>query len=76
MNNTKGMSQITIMFYSLMFLILWALFFANTIGEFAHQAVVNGELTGIEAFILENINIVILFIFIVFIIAISFAGGG
>jgi hypothetical protein len=59
-----------------MFIILWSLTISNIVGEFGHQAVVDNNLTGVEAFLLDNFNLVILFIFIVFMVAIGFATGG
>jgi hypothetical protein len=73
--NKKGLSALSIIFISLVFIIIWSMALSNIVGEFGHQAVTSNNLSGIEAFLLDNINLVILFIFVVFMIAIGFATG-
>lgn len=74
--NKKGLSPINIIFISFVFIIIWSMAIGNIIGEFGHQAVEQNNLTGIEALLLENMNLIIMFIFVVFMIAIGFATGG
>lgn len=75
MNYKKAMSKISIIFFSFIFLILWALFFAEQLSTWGAVAVVNGGFTGIEAFLYMNLNLLVGVIFFIFIIAVSFSGG-
>jgi hypothetical protein len=70
-NNKKGLGKISIIFFSLVFVILWALFFAAQLSFWGHQAVINGNLSGIEAFFYDNINLVVGVIFSIFILAVA-----
>lgn len=72
----KGLSNISIIFFSLVFIIFWSISFAPLLSEWGHQAVINGSYTGIEALFYENLNFVVAIIFIIFIIAIGFANSG
>ena len=76
MNNKAqtGPSMVSIIFYTFIFIILWALFFSQQLATWGHQAVVNGEYTGIEALFYENLNLLIMFVLITFILAISLIG--
>jgi hypothetical protein len=72
----KGFSKISIVFYSLIFIIIWALFIAGQLSTWGHTAVVNGSLSGFEAFFFENLNLLVGVIFFVFILAVGYYGGG
>lgn len=72
-HNKKG-SKITIIFYSLIFIIIWALFIAGQLSTWGHVAVINGGYTGIEAFFYENLNLFVGVMFFIFILAISIYG--
>jgi hypothetical protein len=76
MKNRRGISPVSIIFISLVFIIVWSMALANIVGEQAQLAITNGGLTGVEAFILANINLVIMFLFLTFMVAIGFATGG
>jgi hypothetical protein len=73
--NRKAISRISIIFYSLIFLIMWALFIAGQLSTWGAVAVVNGGYTGIEAFFYENLNLFVGVMFFIFILAIAVYGG-
>lgn len=68
-------SNITIIFWVFVFITLWSLFFAGQISTWGHTAVVNGGLTGIEALLYDNLNLVIAVVLLIFIVAVGFGGG-
>jgi hypothetical protein len=76
MKDKKALSKISIVFYSLVFLILWSIFIAGQLTLWGHTAVINGQLTGIEAFFYDNLNLLVGGIFLIFILAIGYYGGG
>ena len=65
--NDKGISKISIVFFSITFIILWALFFGQQLATWGALAVVNGSYTGIEALFYNNLNLIVGFVFIVFV---------
>lgn len=67
----KGITKISIVFFSLVFIILWALFFAGQLSTWGNVAVINGGYTGIEALFYENLNAVVGVIFLISIIALG-----
>jgi hypothetical protein len=69
-----GPSMISIIFYTFIFIILWAVFFSQQLATWGHIAVVNGGYTGIEALFYENLNFLIMFVLIIFILAVGFLG--
>jgi hypothetical protein len=71
----KGIGKISIMFYSLIFIILWALFFGEQVAYWGHLVVVNGGLSGIEAFLYNNVNLILAVVFFIFILAVGTTGG-
>jgi len=73
--NKKALTNISIIFFSLIFLILWALFFAEQVATWGHAAAVAGEMVGIEALLYNNINLIIAVIFFIFILAMGLGGG-
>ena len=73
--NKKAISNISIIFYTLIFIILWALFFAKQVTDWGNQAVTAGGMTGIEALLYGNINAIIAVILLIFILAMGLGGG-
>lgn len=73
--NRRAISKISVIFFSLVFLILWALFFANQLTTWGQVAIVNGNLSGIEAFFYGNLNLVVGVLFFIFILAFAIYGG-
>lgn len=71
----KGQSVISVIFWAFIFLVFWAMVFAPMISYWGHSAVVNGGLTGPEAFLADNLNLVIGFAFAVFIVAFAIIFG-
>lgn len=75
MKNRKAVSNISIMFYSLVFIILWALFIGEQVAYWGHACVIAGGMTGIEAFLYDNINLLLAVIFFIFVLAMGLGGG-
>jgi hypothetical protein len=71
MKDKKGLTKISIIFFSLVFIIIWALFIGQQVAYWGHLTVINGGLTGIEAFLYDNINLLIAIIFFIFIVALG-----
>lgn len=72
--NKKALSNISIMFFVFVFIVVWALFFAEQISTFGHLAVENGNLTGIEALLYDNLNTLIGIVLLIFIVAVGYGG--
>jgi small-conductance mechanosensitive channel len=68
-NKRANTTPITIFFSVLMFLILWFLWLGKWLKQSAIDAVQLHNLTGIEAFVLNNINVVVYVVLIIFILA-------
>lgn len=73
--NKKAVSKISIIFYAITFIIIWALFIAPQLSYWGSVAVANAGYTGIEAFFYENLNLLVGVIFFIFMLAISIYGG-
>jgi hypothetical protein len=69
--NKQGISRISVVFFSIVFIILWALFFGSQLSAWGNVAIANGGYTGIEALLWGNLNIIVGFIFIVFVLAVG-----
>ena len=69
--NKRAISKISIVFFSLVFIILWALFFGPQLSIWGSVAVANGGYTGIEALLYSNLNLLVGVIFIIFILAVG-----
>ena len=67
--NNKGYTQLTVLFVTVMFLILWPLFFATQLTYWGLVAINNGGLTGVEAFFYSNLNLLVGSVFLLFIMA-------
>jgi hypothetical protein len=73
--NKKALSKISLIFYSLVFIIIWAIFIAGQLSTWGAVAVINGGYTGIEALFYENLNLLVGVIFLVFVLAMGYYGG-
>jgi hypothetical protein len=73
-NNKAQTGIISIVFYVIVFIIFWVMAFGKLIAYWGHQAVINGGMTGIEAFMYDNINLMILIVLFIFILAIGVIG--
>ena len=69
--NKKAISKISVVFFSLVFIILWALFLGPQLAFWGAVAVANGGYTGIEALLYNNLNLLVGVIFIIFILAVG-----
>lgn len=76
MFNKKGFSIITIIFWVIGFILVWALFIGKILSDWGQQAITTNNLTGIEAFFYGNLNFVIMIVFLIAILAISLWGTG
>lgn len=74
--NKRAITPITIAFWALMFLIFWFMFLGSFVNLGVGMAIENNHLTGIEALILGNLNLIIFFCFIIFIVAYTYFAGG
>lgn len=72
----QGVSPITIFFWVFTFLGLLGLFLGGFLTDATTRAVEDNNLTGIEAFILNNIILVVLIAMFIFILAYTYIGGG
>lgn len=71
----RGIGILTILFFDVVFIILWALFLGGFVNTWTAQAVDSGNFGGIESLILANLNIVIFLAVILFNIIFAVAGG-
>lgn len=55
--NKQGQGVISFVFYVLVFVILWFVWIGKWIGDVGQQAIIDGQLTGFEAFFFANLNI-------------------
>lgn len=76
MYNKSGFSVITLIFWVIGFIIIWALFVAKLLNDWGQAAIANNSLTGIEAFFYANLNFVIGIVFLIAILAIGLWGTG
>ena len=75
--NKKALSPVTVVFWLLLFFILWSLVLGGLLSEVCQQAITQGNLTGASAFILDNINFIVVIFLILFLIgAYYFYAGG
>jgi len=72
--NKKGFSIITLFFWVISFILIWSLFVAKILNEWGQQAIINGGLSGVEAFFFANLNYIIGLVFLISILAISLWG--
>ena len=64
---------ISLFFIVLLFIILWVTTLASMFSEWGNKAVQEHNLTGINAFIMQNLNLVILlFLILAIIVAVSY----
>lgn len=76
MKDKKGLSPITVFFWIIVFVMLWALFLGSWLTTSGESAVNNNNLTGVEAFVFMNLNLLVFVVLIIFILAYLYLGGG
>jgi hypothetical protein len=64
--NKKAITPITIFFFYLGFLLVWIMFAGAIIREQGQIAIVNNHLTGIEAMLFSNLNLIVFMMSIIF----------
>ena len=57
MNKKAQLGVLAVIFGIIIFVILWALFFGSWVNTWAQQAIAVNSLTGVEAFLLANMNL-------------------
>ena len=76
MNNKGQLGALSVIFGLIVFFILWAMFFAEWVSEWAQQMITDNSLVGIEAFLIANINLWIAIGVILGVLAFIYFGGG
>jgi len=69
--NKNGQTIITVIFLAIGFLFVWIMFAGKELGRWGQLAIEAGNLTGIEAFGFANLNLIIGFAFIIFIVVMA-----
>lgn len=72
----QGIPVLGVLFGLLVFLILYAMFFAGWLQEIATQAVVDNGMTGLEAFLMSYINVWVFIGVILGTLVFLYYGGG
>lgn len=72
----KGATQITVVFWVIAFVIIWFMFAGKFLNIGVGMAIENNNLTGIEAFLLSNLNLIIFFCVLIFIVAYGYITQG
>ena len=65
-------SPITVFFVVVAFIIGWAMFLGKFIGDWGSYAVESNNLSGFEALVLNNMNLVILIVLIIFVVGAAY----
>jgi hypothetical protein len=65
MMNKKGITALTVIFSLIVFWIVWIFFIAPLINVIVEQAMDTGNITGLSALILTNLNLIIGFLSLV-----------
>jgi len=74
MNNKGQLGVLSLIFGLIMFIILWVMFFAGFINEWSQQAITSGNVVGLEAFLLSNVNLWIAIGLIIGVLAFLYMG--
>lgn len=74
--NKKGVIVIYLFFAVLFFLLVWGVFLAPLIADVGARSVADNNITGVEAFFIENLNLVIFLALILVIIVVVYSGAG
>lgn len=74
--NKTAQSPITVFFWIGIFILLWALVLGGWLADFGAAAVAQNSLTGGEAWLYNNLNLVVLVALTIAIIAYSYFAGG
>lgn len=75
-NRSGQFFWITYLVIAGIFFMFWALFFGGFLNVAGAESVTSSGATGLEAFFLSNMNIVILFAFMLSIFSVIYFGGG
>lgn len=76
MNKKAVFTPITVAFYLILFLIIFFMFGASFLGYWSSYAVEANNLTGVEAFLLNNMVIWFVLIVVVAVMAMVYISGG
>lgn len=72
--NKKALTPITVVFWLIMFAIVFFMFGAQWLGYWSGYAIVNNNLSGIEAFLLSNMLLWFILIIVISILAYMYVG--
>ena len=72
--NKKALSPITIIFWFITFIVVWFMFAGERLRYWGLYAVQTHGLSGVEAFLLSNLNFVVLLMVSLFVLAIMYFG--
>jgi hypothetical protein len=75
MNNSGQIGLINLVFGLIAFFILWVLFLGEWLNEWALKAITDNSLTGIEAFLLNYINLWVFIGLFIGVMAYVYIGG-
>ena len=73
--NKKAVGPIGAIILFIFFLIMWFIWLGNWVNQTGQLAIINGGLTGLEAFFYENLNLVIMVCMTLGMLAWSYFGG-
>lgn len=76
LQNRKAVGPIGAVFLFGVFIIMWFVFLGAWVNTVCHGMVVDNNLTGVEAFILDNMNFVIFIVLILAMMGWAYFGGG
>jgi hypothetical protein len=71
--NKKGLLSIRLIFIDIVFIICWVFFLAPLL-SFSGSQMLNNDISGFEAFFYSNLNLLVLFCFLLFNIVMVFLG--
>ena len=75
-NNKKGVGIIGAIMLFMVFVVIWFVWLGGWVAYVGHQCVVDNGLTGVEAFALDNLNLIIMLIMILAMMGWAYFGGG
>jgi len=74
--NKKGSGIIGFIFTVIVFCFLWAVWLGNWLVDVGKQAIIDGQLTGFEAFFYANLNMVVFICLVLGIMGFLYFAGG
>lgn len=72
----KAQTPLTVVFILIVFVIFWVFFFGKFLSDWGTDMVEHNQMTGFEAFIMSNLNLVLAIAVFIFIVWAAISGGG